>query len=97
MSEVKTQIVVDPSEDVFHVNRVQDVEPILEDAKRRHNEGLHGSKDYKHAMSIPNVLVERYCELNGISYAEFMGNEQHIRRMLNDPELSHFRIWKGRV
>ena len=97
MTEVKTQVIDDPSEDRLYVYREQDVEPILEEAKRRHNEGLQGSKEYKHAMSIPNVLVEKYCQMHGITFAEFMGNEQHIRRMLSDPDLSHFRIWKGRV
>jgi len=85
-------------EDGFiHANVVQDVEPILEDAKRRHNEGLHGGREMRHAAEIPNVLIESYCNQHGITYEEWSRNREHIRRLLNDPAIAHFRIWKGRV
>jgi len=76
---------------------IQDCTPILEDAIKRHNEGLHGSSDMKHAARIPAVIVEKYCNDNGITYRDFMNGREHIRRMLNDPSLSYFRIWKGAV
>lgn len=82
---------------LMHANVVQDVEPILEDAKRRHNEGVHGSSEMRHAAEIPNVLIEAYCNQAGITYEEWCRNKDHIRRVLNDPALAHFRIWKGRV
>jgi hypothetical protein len=97
VSEVHTRFNLDESDSKIVVRRVQDVEPVLDRAKALHNEGLHGSSDYKHAASIPNVIVERYCNLSGITFAEFMANDEHIRRLLNDPDLSHFRIWPGRI
>jgi hypothetical protein len=51
----------------------------------------------KLAARIPNVIVEKYCNDNKISFREFMGNREHVRRVLNDPSLSHFRVWPGRV
>lgn len=93
--EPSVQIVIEDGN--LHANVVQDVEPILEDAKKRHNEGLHGSADLKHAAEIPNVLIEAYCATNGITYEEWCRNREHVRRLLNDPAISHFRIWKGRV
>lgn len=77
--------------------RVQDCDPIAERAKALHNEGMHGSSEMKHAAKLPRVLVERYCNDNGITFREFLNGQDHIRRMLNDPALSHFRIWKGAV
>ena len=77
--------------------RVQDCVPILERAKAMHNEGLHGSSDMKLAASIPNVIIERYCNDNNILYSEFCTDKAHMRRLLNDPALAHFRIWKGRL
>jgi hypothetical protein len=76
---------------------VQDCTPILEDAKARHNAGFHGSSDMKHAARLPMVLIEKYCNLNGITFAEWMQNPVHGKRMLSDPDLSEFRIWKGQV
>ena len=75
----------------------QDCTPILEDVKERHNQGQFGSSEMKHAARIPNVAIELYCNTNGIEYAEWVSNPVHIKRMLNDPELSAFRIWPGRV
>ncbi|KGF25661.1 hypothetical protein [Oligella urethralis] len=83
--------------DIVIVERAQDVGDILREAKARSNEGLHGSNELKHAMTIPNVILEAYCNNNGITFNELMNNDEHIKRILNDPALSHFRVWKGRV
>lgn len=79
------------------VERFQDCTPIAEHAKRLQNEGIHGSSDFKHAASIPYVIIEKYCNDHHIEFAEFMQNREHIKRVLNDSSLSHFRIWPGRV
>ncbi|OFS84489.1 hypothetical protein HMPREF3144_06490 [Oligella sp. HMSC05A10] len=83
--------------DIVIVERAQDVGDILREAKAKSNEGLHGSNELKHAMTIPNVILEAYCNNNGITFNELMNNDEHIKRILNDPALSHFRVWKGRV
>lgn len=75
----------------------QDCEPYLERAKYLHNTGQHGSSDFKHAASFPAVIVEKYCNDRGIDFRTFMAEPAHIKRMLNDPDLAGFRIWKGRV
>lgn len=97
MGDVRTLGLIEDEKLVIH--RTQDVEPILERTKALHNEGAFWSQDkeYVHAASIPNVIVEAYCNQHGITFAEWMDNEEHQRRMLNDPSLAHFRVWKGRV
>jgi hypothetical protein len=77
--------------------RTQDCVPIAEQAKALHNEGYHGSDDFKHAASIPMVFIEDYCNRNNLLMHDFMVNHEHQKRMLNDPALAHFRIWKGRL
>ena len=75
----------------------QDVGAILEDAKRRSIEGSTGSSEMKHAARIPLIVVDKYCNDHGITFHEFQGNKEHIRRVLTDPALAHFRIWKGAI
>lgn len=82
-------------DDKLIIGRTQDCTAILEDAKRRHNEGQHGSADVKHAARIPNVIVEKYCNENGVTFAEFMADPVHIKRLVQHPDNSMFRIWKG--
>lgn len=79
------------------VESVQDCSAILEDAKRRNVEGLHGSSEMKRAAHFPTVVVQTYLNKTGITFAEFMADKKHIKSMLNDPDLSGFRIWEGRL
>lgn len=79
------------------IKTTQDFTPIMENAILRQNEGLHGSSEMKHAAKIPKLAIDVYCAKHGIDFREFMTNEVHIRRMCNDPDLSKFRIWPGRV
>lgn len=76
---------------------VQDCTPILEHAQALHAEGQYGGSDMKLAATLPAVLVEQYCNLNGIDLQEFMRNPVHVKRMCNDPDLKGFRVWPGRV
>lgn len=78
--------------DKLHVERVQDVEAVLEQAKRLHIEGKHGSKEMRHAARYPRVIVEAYCNKAGITLNEWMANPVHAQRMLDDPDLAYFKI-----
>jgi hypothetical protein len=79
------------------VERVQDCVPIAEWSKSMHNEGKHGSSEMKLAARIPNVFIEKYCNDNNLLYSEVMQNREHMRRIVTDPALAHFRIWPGRI
>jgi hypothetical protein len=76
---------------------IQDCTSILERAKAMHNEGLHGSKDMRLAASVPMVVIEKWCNDNGVAYEELGRSNELKRRMLNDPAISAFRVWGGRV
>jgi len=86
-----------PSTDTMAIERVQDCTPIADLTKELHNAGIHGSSEWKHAAKVPNVIIERYCDLKGITFEEWMGNEEHMRAVLNDSALADFRIWPGKV
>ena len=76
---------------------VQDCTPYVERAKKMRAEGGHSSSELKHAASFPFVLVEQYCNTNGITFADWMKDGAHVKRMMADPALAAFRIWEGRV
>jgi hypothetical protein len=95
MNGMQTRVHVQDGQMV--VQATQDCTPIAEYAKAQHNQGMHGTAEFKHAARIPSVMVEKYLIDNGITYSEWAGNKEHIRRMLQDPALGHFRIWKGAV
>ena len=59
--------------------------------------GMTGSKDAKVAASVPAILIHKYCNDNGITFADFMREPVHAERFLNDPALAAFRVWEGKV
>lgn len=66
--------------------------------RARANEGHHGpAKDFQLKASIPAIVVEHYCQVNGITLREFLKNREHVRRLINDPAFADFRIAPGRM
>lgn len=64
----------------------------------RANEGHHGpAKDFKLKAELPAILVEHYCQQKGITLQEWLSNKEHVRAMVNDPDLAYFRIAPGRM
>lgn len=70
---------------------------IADDCIGRQNSGVTGSKDLPHLAEFPAELVEKYLADNGITFHEWMNNPVHVRRMLQDPALAHFRIDRRNV
>ena len=95
MSEMRTQILVNDGQMV--VSQTQDCTAIAEWAKAQQNAGFVGSSEMRHAARIPDVFVEKYLNDNNITFNEFMNNREHLRRVLNDPAMAHFRIWPGKI
>ena len=63
---VKT--VIDLQGDDLVTGTIQDCTPILEDAQARQNAGFVGSSEMRHASRLPMVVVETYCNVNGITF-----------------------------
>lgn len=74
-----------------------DAEPILEDAKARHNAGFGSTRDgsMKLVAQIPMGLWLQWKD-QGVDILK-PGNEGFLRKKLDDPELTHLRVWKGRL
>lgn len=94
MAEMQTNIRLNG--DSLIVTNTQDCTPIAEICKRLHNDGQFGTKEMRFAGTIPDVMVEAYCINNNVTYREVMTNDEHIKRIMQDPAMDHFRVWKGR-
>jgi hypothetical protein len=85
--------------DGFVIERLQDVDPILTSVKQ-HKEVQTGKPvdglGY-FAGRIPSVIVEKYLNEFGITFNEFISNNVHVTRILNNPDYKRFRVWEGRV
>jgi hypothetical protein len=93
--EMQTSLSV--HDDLMVVKSMQDVEPILMACKEKVEVGDVGTKDMKHAATIPMVIIEAYMNRVGLTFQEFLRDKEHIKSMLNDKSLEGFRIWKGAV
>lgn len=92
-----TQTVVALQDGNLITGTSQDCTAIAEYAKARHKAGLVGSSEMRLAASVPFVIVEKYCNDNRITMAEFKQSQEHKKRLLSAPENADFRIWKGKL
>lgn len=95
MSDVKTITHYDESADRLIIERVQDVEPYLEKAKTESETVKSG--EFKKAGIIPFVVLEAWLKVKGVTFSDFMRDKSLCKKLLNDPELSKLRVWKGRL
>jgi hypothetical protein len=79
------------------ISSSQDCTPIAERAKALHNAGIHGSSEMRHVAEIPKIIFEKYCNENGVSFAEAMSDPVHIKRICNNPDNQMFRVWPGKI
>lgn len=79
------------------VERTQDCNAIADYCKNQRASGFTGSGEMKHAARIPNIMIEAYINTKNITPHEFYANKVHMNAILNDPALSDFRIWEGRI
>lgn len=89
----------DHTDDTFVVEKVQDVEDILEYNKtsyayHNHKANRQWYSDSLHKVaSIPQVVIDHY-RARGI---DLMTDDEALRRFLNDPDNRLFRTRPGRV
>lgn len=93
--DLRTKIVEQDGK--LFVGRSQDCTPIAEYATRQHNAGAFGTSEMKHAARLPNIIVEKYLNDNGVTFEQFMADPAHIKRIVEDPANAAFRIWKGKL
>lgn len=97
MDGIQTKIHQNHDHGGVSFERVQDCTAIAERCKARQNMGDTGSSEMRLAASIPFVIIEKYCNDHNLTYHEFSIDPAHLKTLLNDPALSHFRIWNGKV
>jgi len=98
---IETRWHEDVSAGQYIIERVQDVEPILDMNKIRQNDGTDGytpSKDLKHVASIPLVVIEQWMKQDGVNFLAMPHGperEKYIRKKLNDSDNNFLRTDGG--
>jgi hypothetical protein len=77
------------------MNRFSDLEPTLDllSGMRQITDGK--GKEFWWIGDIPNVIVEKYLNENGVTYQDFLQDTTHARRILQDPDYKKFRVFEG--
>lgn len=93
-----TEIFHPGSDGKWHLQSIQDVEPILEANKAlaTENDGYNKARDLRRAASIPNVVILKWRSELGID----IHNPDHwpaIKRLLNSSEWRHLRTAPGQI
>lgn len=77
------------------IEHVGDVEPVLEYAKERARSGagMSSTGEMMELAHFPEEIVMVYCNAKGITFAEFVQNEEHVKNLMADPALRDFLVW----
>lgn len=59
--------------------------------------GSVGTSEMKLVGHIPGEVLQDYCMKTGVSWNELFVDPTHIKRIMNNPDYSKFRIAPGRV
>lgn len=88
----ETRVHFDATTRTVQFERLQDVEPIIENNKRLQNESQHSDWG-RHFASIPNVIIEKWCNEDGVNYLALPGDEfgRIIKQKLRDPDYAWLR------
>lgn len=79
------------------VERVQDVEDIIERNKRAQNETQDLSTGWHHIAEIPSIFIEKWCNEKQVSYRELMADfDGIVKKMLRDPDYQFLRTTSRR-
>lgn len=91
--EVITRPHVDASEGTITFERIQDVEAILERNKQLQNMPQKWAGEWHHIASIPNVILERWMNEDGVNMLALSGDEfdRIVKRKLRDPDWAWLR------
>jgi hypothetical protein len=105
-SIIKSKMHIDESENKYHFEDVQDVEPILDMNKKESNMGnaqlrMHGELG-KHAgmtkiASIPLIVVQQLAKQGIMTPAGGIKDRVRFKQWLNDPQNRLFRLYQGNV
>jgi hypothetical protein len=98
--DITTVLHYDEGQEKFHVERIQDTEVYVEQARvasEYWNSDARKGHEMYYAGSIPNIVVEKFCNEERITFRDFITNPEHCRRLLNNPDYSYLRVWKGKV
>lgn len=84
------------------INRVQDVEPIIENNKRLQKEPQSRKSSFRHVASVPNVIIEKWLneELARGNKSIRWGSKEFdalIAKKLKDPDWAYLRTDRKQV
>ena len=96
---VTTNWHLDRNEKKVVVERCQDIETILDRNKYLQNEAQTWAGDWHHIGSIPNVVIEKWMNDEGVNILKMPADEwgQFIKRKLRDPENMWLRTTNRRI
>jgi hypothetical protein len=88
---METKFLYEDDGEKLVIQNTQDISPIIQEVEKLRDFGGKG-KDMWHLGRIPEIIVEQYCNSVGITFREFMLDNTHINRIMNDADYKHFRV-----
>ena len=82
---------------IVHETSVESEMAIVDAVKAKHNAGHFGTSDMRYLGEVTPMMLQTYCDKRGVTWDVAMSDPAHFRHILNDPENSNMRVYKGRI
>jgi hypothetical protein len=93
---IEERVHFDADGELVALQRLEDVEPYLEAAKRQRNDGLADRKsEFRRVGSYPFTVWQIFARKNGVTVERLLKDRDLIMRMVNDRDLAGFRTLEG--
>jgi len=80
----------------FHVKKVYDATPHLEQVKSLRSAGAIGQGENRLVARVPLWVINEWCKQAGILYSDVEARREVMHRKLLNGEASAFRVWQGK-
>lgn len=95
---MKETLIYDEAEDKLIVKHEIYTAPIVDEihAIKRDWDGRGDSSLGYFVGHIPHWVLQDYMNRTGVKYDEILNTDEHVKRILNDPEFKDLRVWEGK-
>lgn len=83
---------------LYHAVDKADLDTLAEHCKALQSVGAtKNTQGDWHVMSADAFTIQKWCDMRGITWAQFFQDKSHAERFINDPDNAAFRVHTGRI
>jgi hypothetical protein len=93
--KISEQFIADDHPNKFHIKKVFDATPQLEQVKALKSAGAMGQGENRLVARVPLWLINEWCKEAGVLWTDVEARREVMHKKLLSGDVSAFRVWEG--